>query len=95
MKTLKYILGKDECQYIIFIKEDRLHFELNRCHCERRVAITHIPNLAHFSSKKNNSIFSFHTTLLPNSRTNVKESVRKRKSESKGAENHLSSEFAK
>jgi hypothetical protein len=49
-----------------FIKGDRLLFELNRCHCERSVAISHIPNLAHFSSKKNSSIFSFHATLLSN-----------------------------
>jgi len=99
MKTLKYILGRDECQYIISIKGDRLlfelnkqigdrlHFELNGCHCERSeaispwchceersdVAILHIANLAHFSSKKNNSIFSFHATVLSSSRLNVKE----------------------
>ena len=87
MKTLKYILGRDECQYIISIKGDRLLFELNGCHCERSeaispwchceersdVAILHIANLAHFSSKKNNSIFSFHATLLSSSRLNVKE----------------------
>jgi len=52
MKTLKYILGRDECQYIISIKGDRLlfelnkqigdrlHFELNGCHCERNEAIS-------------------------------------------------------